>query len=192
MLFLFACSPSQATIPSRNTISIAALSYIAASCSDHIVIHCDFNSTYIVTNFSSAHTIRSATRYPGTSFFSSPQNLGHRFQGGAASSFLYPSDRGDRSGTNEEWYRSVPVDDQSGTRRGRTSGSHPRALPNYPIFSKIRWALCPHLVSYGFVVVGIKNLDTYEPWDRFQSTNPLTFCLPCIRLRPVLLMVLKI
>ena len=72
------------------------------------------------------------------------------------------------------WYPSVPVDDQS----GRIVEDAPPDLTYapYPIIlssAKSGGHFAPHLVSYGFVVVGIKNLDTYEPWDQNLIDQPL-------------------
>jgi len=39
--------------------------------------------------------------------------------------------------------------------------------------AKVAGIFAPHLVSHGFVVVGIRNIDTYEPWDENLIDQPL-------------------
>jgi predicted dienelactone hydrolase len=38
--------------------------------------------------------------------------------------------------------------------------------------SKVGGFFAPHLVSHGFVYVGIRNIDTYEPWDQNLIDQP--------------------
>jgi len=172
MLFLFACSPSQATIPpatlSQSQPSVT-LPQVAATIS---------SSTATATQLTS-----SPTSVPPTPF-EAPQGTlerasfplsepGPQVPGRRTFSFQDPA-RGDRLVEIMVWYPSVPVDDQS----GRIVEDAPPDLTYapYPIIlssAKSGGHFAPHLVSYGFVVVGIKNLDTYEPWDQNLIDQPL-------------------
>ena len=60
----------------------------------------------------------------------------------------------------------------------------------YPIIlssAKVAAIFAPHLVSHGFITVGIRKIDTYEPWDQNLIDQPLDilFALDSIGSHPL-------
>jgi predicted dienelactone hydrolase len=72
------------------------------------------------------------------------------------------------------WYPAVLTEDQA----GKVIQDAPPDLSGAPfpvILSSAKSAAIfgPHLVSHGFIVVGIRNIDTYIPWDQNLIDQPL-------------------
>lgn len=73
------------------------------------------------------------------------------------------------------WY---PAGEHPGSSAGIATPdavADPAGAP-YPLVlssSKSGFDFAPHLVSHGFVVVGINGIDTYAPWDRNLLDQPL-------------------
>jgi predicted dienelactone hydrolase len=86
------------------------------------------------------------------------------------------------------WYPAMQPQDST------NSDSFPNAMPDktnapYPLIlssSKVGYIFAPHLVSYGFVYVGINGLDTYK-WNKNLINQPLDilFALHQVALNPL-------
>ncbi len=172
LLCLFACTPSEATLPQSEPSQSqkeAALPEVAGT-----TIHTP--STIPQQTATSALPSPIPTETPGDNqepVFFPLSELGQLVSGRRSYTFLDPA-RQDRRVEVFVWYPAVQSEGQAGdvvqdAPPDRTGAPYPVILSS----AKVAGLFGPHLVSYGFVVVGVRFLDTYEPWDFNLVDQPL-------------------
>lgn len=82
-------------------------------------------------------------------------------------------DRDNREVSIFIWYPAViPEGQGEGVVKGAPPDLDQAPYPLILTSAKNGGYFAPHLVSFGFVVAGIRNLDTYEPWDQNLVDQP--------------------
>lgn len=97
-------------------------------------------------------------------------------RGGFSNLYVFTdASRDDREVSIMIWYparlpeNAEPSDYNIDAEPDRSGAPYPLILSS----AKMGYYFGPHLASHGFVVVGIKGIDTYDPWDENLFNQPL-------------------
>lgn len=103
-----------------------------------------------------------------------PYDFGAR--GGFSQLYVFPdSSRDNREVSVMVWYPAALPEGVPGNDYNIDAKPDRRGAP-YPLVlssAKLGYYFGPHLASQGFVVVGVKGIDTYDPWDENLFNQPL-------------------
>ena len=175
MSILFACSPAAETSPPAT----ATMTPVPATDLPDTATPTNLPPSATVTPLDTdtpapptATTPPTATLQPPPFLLAElgPQSIGKRIYK------LQDPSRASREVAISVWYPALLTEDQT----WKVIGDAPPDLSGapYPVIlssAKTGGGFGAHLVSYGFVHVGIRDIDYYEPWDQNLINQPLDF-----------------
>ena len=172
VILLFACNPATVTLPDATATIPQATAIKPQTTPTNLNIPQEVEATKTIEPPPTKHISALVTQTQAPLSFSEP---GLKQTGRRNYKFIDPY-RENRIVEISVWYPAI-------FQEGQTENVVQEALPDlneapYPVIlssAKGGGFYAPHLVSYGFVVVGIRNIDYYEPWDQNLIDQPLDF-----------------